>query len=228
MRLKRVEIPVDDSDAAQRIADTASFNIVVITRSEMKKFRNALILSLILFGASLQSGCYGSFGLTGALYSWNGSIEDKYVRSIVMFALGVVQVYTAAALIDAAILNVIEFWTGSNPISMKQGEKEQQWITYKGKTYLMEASRNRFRIIPFGKSDAQKPVNLVFTPFNTTWNLEQDGKLIALSRIEEYNGSMVVRVFGKDGSSQVHSWSGEGNMAALRYALEMGGTTASR
>lgn len=192
----------------------------------MKKFSQALVVSLMLFGATLQSGCYGSFGLTGALYSWNGSIEDKYVRSIVMFALGVVQVYTAAALVDAAILNVIEFWTGSNPISMEEGQKEEQLVTYKGKTYLMEASRNRFRITP--KSAEQKSVNLVFTPSNTTWNLEQDGKLIALSRIEEYNGSLVVRVFGKGGSSQVHSWSGEGNMAVLKSALDATGVTASR
>lgn len=194
----------------------------------MKKFSQTLLVAMMLFGATLQSGCYGSFALVRNVYDWNGSIEDKYVRSIVFFALNVIPVYGAAAFVDACILNLIEFWSGSNPISMKEGQKEQQWVTYKGKTYLMEASRNRFRIVPFSKSHAQKPVNLVFTPSNTTWNLEQDGKLIALSRIEEYNGTLAVRVFGKDGRSQVRPYQGEGDMAILKSVLGTEGMTASR
>lgn len=184
----------------------------------MKKFSRALLVSLMLFGATLQSGCYGSFRLTGMLYSWNGSLEDRNVRSLVMAALIITQFYTVAALIDAVILNVIEFWNGSNPISMDDGQKEQQMVTFKGKKYLIEASRNRFRITP--ETGEKKAVNLVFTPFNTTWNLEKDGKLIALSRIEqESNGNLAVRVFGKDGRSQVHTFSGEWSMAALKSAL---------
>ena len=211
---------------AWSISEIAWFKFVQITLTEMKKFSRSLLLSLMLLGATLQSGCYGSFALIKNVYDWNGSIEDKFVRSIVFFALNVIPVYPAAALVDACILNLIEFWSGSNPISMVEGKTEQQWITYKGKTYLLEASRNRFRVTP--KSHGQKCVNLVFTPYNTTWNLEENGKLIALSRIEESNGHLAVRVFGKDGRSQVHAYSGEGNMATLKSALFAEETTASR
>ncbi|MFM1744937.1 MAG: hypothetical protein RLZZ630_874 [Bacteroidota bacterium] len=226
MSVLRVEILVDDSTAAWSIPENASFKFVKTTLTEMKKFSRSLLVSLMLFGATLQSGCYGSFALVKNVYDWNGSIEDPFVRSIVFFALNIIPVYPAAAIIDAFILNAIEFWSGSNPVSMREGQKEQQWVTYKGKNYLIEASRNRFRITP--EAGGRKAVNLVFTPFNTTWNLEKDGKLIALSRIEESNGNLAVRVFGKDGRSQVHAFSGEGSMAALKSALADEEFTASR
>lgn len=66
---------------------------------------------------ALGSGCYGSFGLTDMLYDWNTKASgDKFVRALIFFALVVIPVYGLFLVVDAVILNTIEFWTGSHPV----------------------------------------------------------------------------------------------------------------
>jgi len=170
----------------------------------MKKFSRLLILSISLVGMLLQSGCYGSFKLIGKVYEWNGSIEDKFVRSIVFWALCIIPVYAIAGFVDAVILNVIEFWSGSNPVSMKEGDYEQQVVQYRGKTYRMEATKNRFTVTELNGKKSKKPVELVFKPSDLSWNLVQDRQMIAISRIERNaEGNVSLRVFSGDGKSTV-------------------------
>lgn len=83
----------------------------------------ALVLALA-FGAQ---GCYGKFALTKRLHKWNGSLGDKFVNELVFLVIGVVlPVYGIAALVDAVVINSIEFWSGKNPVASKvvtQGDK---------------------------------------------------------------------------------------------------------
>ncbi len=174
-------------------------NIIV-----MKKFSRLVVLSIGLTGMLLQSGCYGSFKLVGKVYEWNGSIEDKFVRSIVFWALCIIPVYPVAAFVDAVIFNLIEFWSGSNPVSMKEGQYEQQIVHYRNRTYLLEATKNRFSVTELKSGNRGKTVQLVYTPQNYTWNLEQDNKLIAVSSFEKGKyGELSLRVFSKDGNSKL-------------------------
>ena len=62
----------------------------------MKKFRIFFIALGLTAVAMVQTGCFGSFKLTQAVYQWNSSIEDKTVRSMVFFALCAIPVYEAA------------------------------------------------------------------------------------------------------------------------------------
>jgi hypothetical protein len=170
----------------------------------MKKFLKVTVMSICLIGILMQTGCYGSFELTKKVYEWNGSIDDKFVRSIVFFALCVIPVYPLAAFVDAVFLNLIEFWSGSNPISMKEGEHEEQIVYFKGRTYKIEAIKNRFIITDLSKKNAKPTVKFVFTPENLTWNVEKDQQLIAISRLEkDADGNVCVRVFGKEGVSNI-------------------------
>lgn len=170
----------------------------------MKKFIRNTVMAVSLMGLLIQTGCYGSFELTKKVYDWNGSIEDKFVRSIVFFALCVIPVYPLAAFVDAVFLNLIEFWSGSNPIGMNEGDHEEQLVYFKGKTYKIEAMKNRFIITDLSKKNAKPPVNFVFTPENMTWNVEKGNQLIALSRLEkDAAGNVCVRVFEKGGTSSV-------------------------
>lgn len=186
----------------------------------MKKFIRTALLSLALLSLLVQSGCYGSFELTRRLYDWNGTIEDKNVRSLVLFALGVVQIYTIAAVIDAAVLNLIEFWNGSNPISMAEGAHEEQLVTYQGKSYRLEARRNRFSITELNENLKNQPVDFVFTPENLTWNLQKGNQLIALSRLEKQaDGEIAVRVLNNvAGDKLINAHSGI-SFAAFNDAL---------
>ncbi|MDD5761637.1 MAG: DUF3332 family protein [bacterium] len=75
-------------------------------------------IALVLVAAvgALSAGCFGKFQLTRKVYDINQSIDEKYVRSATTWIFAIVQVYTVAALADLIVFNVIEFWTGENPV----------------------------------------------------------------------------------------------------------------
>jgi len=59
------------------------------------------------------SACYGTFPITNAVYEFNGKVTKwKFVHSIVMIVFAFIGVYGIAMLIDAVVLNLIEFWSG--------------------------------------------------------------------------------------------------------------------
>ncbi len=68
--------------------------------------------------ALLTTGCYGKFALTQKLYGWNGSLGNKFVNTIVFWAFIVLPVYEVFAFVDFVALNLIEFWSGSNPLAV--------------------------------------------------------------------------------------------------------------
>ncbi len=186
----------------------------------MKKFNRYFILFAVSTGLFIQTGCFGSFKLIEKVYEWNGSIEDKFVRSIVFWALCIIPVYAIAGFVDIVILNVIEFWSGSNPVSMRDGEHEEQVVAYKGRSFLLEASKNRFSITEINGKKANKPVKLLFTPENLTWNLEQDQRLIALSRLEQDDkGRVCLRLFTKNAKSRVIPYYENADWTAFRHAI---------
>lgn len=79
------------------------------------RLMRSFIVFLLAFSI-LASGCYGSFALTRKLHQFNGTIEDRFARSLVTAGL-VLIVYYWTGLGDWIIFNSIEFWTGKNPIS---------------------------------------------------------------------------------------------------------------
>jgi hypothetical protein len=192
----------------------------------MKKFSTHLLLPLLLSGSILLSGCYGSFNLVREVYAWNGTIEDKTVRSVVFWALIIIPVYEIAAIVDAAVLNVIEHWSGDNPLSMQDGESDMRVVEQKGRRYKVEARKNRFTIWEEGR---RKPVRLVFTPVDASWNLDQDGKLITLSRLEEgQDGRIALRIFHSNGQSDRVDCPQSLNWVALSSAIQCAEPVASR
>ncbi|NVN99640.1 MAG: DUF3332 family protein [Geobacteraceae bacterium] len=88
--------------------------------------RLLLVVSTALLAALTLNGCYGKFALTRKLYTANGQIEDKFLRSGLTGLLLIVPVYGAAAIADLAVFNLIEFWTGKNPIVA--AEKDFQYV----------------------------------------------------------------------------------------------------
>ena len=81
------------------------------------RFVNGIALMLVAAVGTLSAGCFGNFQLTRKVYDMNKSIDEKYVRSAATWIFVIVQVYTVAALLDLIVFNVIEFWTGENPVA---------------------------------------------------------------------------------------------------------------
>lgn len=95
----------------------------------MKISKTILSLGLAGFVAaasmSLQ-GCYGSFNLTKKVYTWNGSLGNKWIKSLFLFILGA-PVYGITSLVDAIAFNLIEFWTGTNPVAAAQNTMDKTY-----------------------------------------------------------------------------------------------------
>jgi Domain of unknown function (DUF3332) len=176
----------------------------------MKKFQRILMFGVLAWTLTVQTGCFGTFQLTRQIYTWNGSVEDKTVRSLLFFALCVIPVYPIAAFIDWAILNVVEFWDGSNPVSLKPGEVERQDLVYRGKQMRMEARQNTLSVFAMEKGAYQLKAEFVFKPENHSWNLRKDGQLTMLSRlVKDANGDVAVVVMDKYGKEHLAEYPGE-------------------
>jgi hypothetical protein len=79
--------------------------------------RETIALVLTLFCVCFLVGCYGEFVLTKQLYQYNGDLsDDGYIQSGVLWVLGFLWVYPIAMVCDVAIFNLIEFWSGTNPL----------------------------------------------------------------------------------------------------------------
>jgi len=76
-----------------------------------KWLRGAFAASLLLGAATAGGGCYGPFHLTKSVHEWNGEVsEEKWVQEGIFLAFLILPVYGITTLVDALVLNSIEFW----------------------------------------------------------------------------------------------------------------------
>ncbi|MDX9869602.1 MAG: DUF3332 domain-containing protein [Candidatus Cloacimonadales bacterium] len=160
----------------------------------MKRIKKLVVVLLLISILSVTlSGCYGKFALTRKIYQINGSISgDKFIQSIVMWVLFFVPVYQACGFLDYALLNVIEFWTGSNPLAMNETEQEIKYYAEDGRNIKVVTTQNRYDI--YDLDNETNNVSFVFNTDNETWMLEKDGKLITIvdgDNLFDVNGSLV-------------------------------------
>lgn len=151
-----------------------------IKQLKMKKiFFFASALSILI----TQTGCFGSFELVKKVYEVNDGISNnKFVKSLVFWIGGIF--YSIAGLADAVIFNLIEFWTGSNPLAMAPGEYEEQLMTMKGQDYKVVASKNQFAFFKI-QGDATVDMGVVrFNEEDKSWNFVQGEEKVELIRIE--------------------------------------------
>lgn len=89
------------------------------------KRRNFLKVALATSTAATTSACFGSFPAIRWVYGLNKDISNsKFVQWLVFLALNIIPVYSIAGFIDIWILNSLEFWFGSSPMS-KRDEKQR-------------------------------------------------------------------------------------------------------
>lgn len=166
-----------------------------MTRKIIRVIAIILIVSLM---AGMMSGCYGKFRLTQKLYKWNGQVGDKFVNSAVMWVFLILPVYEISGLLDLAVLNVIEFWTGKNPVAMNDDESDTQLVQYNGKEYLVVATQNKFEIYP--KDSDQVTAALIFNPENQTWqSFTPESGEIVLAKIDK-DSPEILHLIQPDGS----------------------------
>lgn len=84
----------------------------------MKKI--ATTLGAAVLAGTMLTGCIGQFALTSTVYDWNKSVGNKWLAEGVFLVLNILPVYGITFFVDGIVINSIEFWTGSNPLSGKK------------------------------------------------------------------------------------------------------------
>lgn len=165
--------------------------------NKFKRITAALVATVFLWLA--MPGCYGGFVLFHKIHKWNGTLQDKWVKSIVHAVLWIVPVYGFCLFVDLVVLNTIEFWTGSNPLAMKEGEMEEQIVAQGSETYRIRATRNRFDVeVIAGEKTGMKRA-LVYAESEKAWYVEGDNfriRVITHDQVDPTN----VNIFMPDGT----------------------------
>lgn len=164
----------------------------------MKKFTLYSMAILMLGIGSLSTGCMGSWGLTSALYKWNdGATGNKFIDNLLFWILGIV--YGITITVDFVILNLIEFWTGSNPMAMQPGEVEKGIVKGKdGNKYEMTVTQYRYDMVALTGPNKGEKSAVFFTPATKTWSSTKNGVTMPFATVHEDINK--VEIFCADGS----------------------------
>tara|TARA_R110002072_G_scaffold151503_6_gene300928 strand:+ start:21779 stop:22357 length:579 start_codon:yes stop_codon:yes gene_type:complete len=146
-----------------------------------------LMICTALSSTILFTSCLGSFSAFNSLRDWNDGLTDnKFLDNLIFWALNIVPVYGLFFFGDVIIFNVIEFWSGSNPIAMNEGDIETQIVERDGNTYEMIATKNHLQINVIDGVDKGQTLELVYSPDEQSWSaIKADGEVIKLSSFED-------------------------------------------
>jgi len=137
--------------------------------------RGVAVLLLCALMPMLFCGCYGKFQLTKNIYDWNGKVSDnRWLKSLTMWGLLIIPVYTIGMLGDAIIFNLIEFWGGENPLTAST---------------VVDADGTEYALKPGA------------TPSEAVLTVSRDGQVVAEQRFVKVSDT-VIEVRGADGALQ--------------------------
>jgi hypothetical protein len=145
----------------------------------MKRKIFTLVTIITLAGCITLSSCVGSFNLTNKVLNWNKNLGNKFVNELVFVALNIIPVYELSILIDAVVINTIEFWTGSNPV---QAGLIQEIEGENGK-FIVETLENGYSIM----NEEGKEMKLLYDVESNIWSTDVDGQVSNIIKIEGDN-----------------------------------------
>src|SRR4051812_6838861 len=86
-----------------------------------RRVREAIVLALGVAFLTSTSGCFGRFRAMNGVYDFNKAASDNgVVRSLLMCAMIIVPVYEVTFLIDAIVLNTLDFFNAPNAVAKTQ------------------------------------------------------------------------------------------------------------
>ncbi len=166
---------------------------------KMKNLKKTLLVALAALLLLIQTGCIGSFKLTKAVYNFNRSTSNKFVSELVFLVFCIIPVYEIAVFIDAVILNLVEFWSGSNPMAMQPGQIETQQIVLNGKQYIVTATHDRFHAVSL---DGKFKQDLVYNEKSATWSIVTDNKTM---NVCTYNNDGTITMYDKNNARTIYT-----------------------
>jgi hypothetical protein len=185
----------------------------------MKIIRKTALMFTLSSLVLTQTGCFGEFALTRKVYEFHDGLTDsKFVKSLLYWIPGGL-VYMIASAADAVIFNLIEFWSGSNPLSMNEGDHEIQLTNFDGVDYKIEATKDRFTTTQLSGEKAGEVRVMKFDRCDNTWKYS-DSKVCDLAVMSFINGDPDhVRVYTQSGSLDLTAAEmSDASVVAARFA----------
>lgn len=150
----------------------------------MKKIKFS-VAAILIAGCSLTfSSCIGTFVLTNRVLNWNRQVGNKFVNELVFFAFWILPVYEVVGLADVLVLNSIEFWSGSNPITAS--------------TKTIDTDHGRYLVICDGKGydiiceTTGEKTRLSFEEDTRTWQIATpDGAVPFMTFVDDNHVRMI-------------------------------------
>ena len=173
----------------------------------MKKSVFTLAVVLSLSGSIMFTSCIGSFGLSNKVLSWNKGLGNKFVNEVVFLAFWIVHVYQITMFADILVLNSIEFWTGSNPVSASVKEVKGQ-----NGNYTVETTEDGYNI----SNEKGQEMSFIYDKDTNVWSVVSGDYTTELLKIEGENA--IVFVNGKEKSIALNE---EGLMAFRQEVQNM-------
>lgn len=154
--------------------------------------RNTLAaVCLALAGAVTMQSCIGSFCLFRGLLSWNKKASKKFVNEILYILLS--PAYLVCGVVDAVVLNTVEFWTGKNPAA----GRNSRMVEVRGQDGRLYAVRQTADGYDITRPDGTT-VRFRHNEADDSWAMEQDGQTRQLFR---YNGDGTLRAILPNGTA---------------------------
>lgn len=164
---------------------------------------------VLLAGAMVCSSCIGSFGLFNKYEKWQCSMtSSKIVNGIVGLILQPI-VGSVCLVVDAVVLNTIEFWTGNSPVT---AQTIQQVKGQDGRLYAVKTTKKGYEI----KSPTGEVTLLIFNEKDQSWTMSQNG---VTREIFRFNADGTIRATLQDGS-QIDVTADQAGLDQVRQALD--------
>ncbi|EQA51669.1 DUF3332 domain-containing protein [Leptospira kmetyi] len=152
---------------------------------QLTKFRKAIVAILVpMFFLASFANCFGKFAITKKVYDVNESFNigsglfAKFIKTLVMyFPFSIL--YAVGFFFDLILFNLIEFWSGSNPVGYNEYDQDGKFV----KSFEEKGEK----------------LTLVYTDFGRRLDItaEKDGSLQTLSALRSEPGKFFVEKNGK-------------------------------
>ena len=158
----------------------------------MKKFNIGVAVAL-LAGSVMCSSCIGSYRLFNKYEKWQCNMtNNKYVNGIVGLLIEWI-VAPVCLLVDTVVLNTIEFWSGTNPMSAGTTTtvKGQD-----GRLYTVKVLKDGYEV----KAPTGEITLFIHDDANDSWSMEQNG---VTKEIFRFNTDGTIQASLKNGEKLV-------------------------
>lgn len=143
------------------------------------KIKHLRVSTFLLAGCMAASSCVGTFQLTHKLAAWNTrATNEKFLNEIIFLFIS--PAYVVTGVVDAFVINAMEFWSGSNPLARNVG-KTQEVMGQDGRYYAVKTLKDGYEI----KSPDGDVLKFLYDSKTDSWSQVENGETKEIFRFND-------------------------------------------